>query len=109
MRRRADLSQRELAKLSGVPAGTIARIESGNAHDARFRTVERLVTAAGGAIRVGCAKNQEPPLPAIPHAGLRDEAGRRYPAHLDVRRVVTGRDWWGAWWAHWYEIGRAHV
>jgi ribosomal protein S18 acetylase RimI-like enzyme len=35
-----------------------------------------------------------------------DEAGRRYPAHLDVRPVTEARDWWGAWWADWYNLPR---
>ncbi len=34
----------------------------------------------------------------------RDEADRRYPAHLDVRRVRTLKDWPGAWWAHSYTL-----
>ncbi|MFD0788678.1 helix-turn-helix domain-containing protein, partial [Micromonospora azadirachtae] len=39
LRRRADLSQRELAQRSGVPQATLARIESGRARDPRFRRV----------------------------------------------------------------------
>ncbi|MFI7022996.1 GNAT family N-acetyltransferase [Micromonospora sp. NPDC049900] len=34
----------------------------------------------------------------------RDAAGRRYPAHLDARRVRTLKDWPGAWWASWYSL-----
>ncbi|MBY8871779.1 helix-turn-helix domain-containing protein [Micromonospora sp. PLK6-60] len=52
LRRRADLSQRELAARSGIPQGTIARIESGQATDPRFRTVERLARAVNAQLTV---------------------------------------------------------
>ncbi|MFG3709560.1 GNAT family N-acetyltransferase [Micromonospora sp. NPDC047730] len=174
LRRQADLSQRELARRSGVPKSTVARIESDPGADPRLRTVERLVRAAGGELVVGVrdagldmadafpdgiARTSTngiangstngiangPPTgardgapdgisdfvgvgvgvgdrngngnggtpssvgpgalavpPAIPHDGRRDEGGRRYPAHLDVREVRTLKDWPGAWWGHWY-------
>ena len=47
LRRRADLSQRELAARAGVPKSTVSRIESDEAWNPSFRTVERLVRAAG--------------------------------------------------------------
>jgi transcriptional regulator with XRE-family HTH domain len=102
LRRRADMSQRELADRAGVPAGTVARIESGRAADPKFRTVERLVRAAGAVLTVGDA----PVGKAPPDDRRRDEAGRRYPAHLDVRAVLTAKDWSGAWWAYWYDLPR---
>ena len=43
------------------------------------------------------------PVP-VPHDDMRDEAGRRYPAHLDVWPVHEPRDWPGAWWAEWYRL-----
>ncbi|WP_410810184.1 helix-turn-helix domain-containing protein [Micromonospora sp. 067-2] len=98
LRRRADLSQRELAERAGVPQPTLARIESGRAIDPRLRTVERLVHAAGGEVRIGVPEA----VPAIsvptsvPHDDMRDQAGRRYPAHLDVWPVHEPRDWPGA-------------
>ncbi|MER5332168.1 GNAT family N-acetyltransferase [Micromonospora sp. NPDC002717] len=125
LRRQADLSQRELARRSGVPKSTVARIESDPGADPRLRTVERLVRAAGGELVVGVrdagpdmpdafpddiartstSSSVEPGtlavLPAVPHDGRRDEGGRRYPAHLDVREVRTLKDWPGAWWGHW--------
>jgi len=102
LRRRADLSQRQLAERAGVPASTVARIESGAARDPRFRTVERLVAAAGGVVTAG----DHPQAALDVHRGLVDSAGRRYPAHLDVRQVVEAKDWWGAWWANWYDLPR---
>ncbi|MDG4778779.1 GNAT family N-acetyltransferase [Micromonospora sp. WMMD961] len=106
LRRRADLSQRELAERSGVPQPTLARIESGRAVDPRFRTVERLVRAAGGELTVAVPSSAiaivEPTT--VPHDDMRDDAGRRYPAHLDVWPVHEPRDWPGAWWAEWYRL-----
>ncbi|TWJ31613.1 acetyltransferase (GNAT) family protein [Micromonospora sagamiensis] len=105
LRRRADLSQRELAARAGVPKSTVARIESGEAAEPRFRTVERLVRAAGGEVAVGVAGGERPAaVPAVPHDGWRDGADRHYPAHLDVREVRSLKDWPGAWWADWYNL-----
>lgn len=112
LRRRADLSQRELARRSGVPKSTVARIEADPGVDPRLRTVERLVRAAGGELAVGVATagqrtTADGPgtggaLGPVPHDERRDEGGRRYPAHLDIREVRTLKDWPGAWWGHWY-------
>ncbi|MET8091346.1 helix-turn-helix domain-containing protein [Micromonospora sp. NPDC005220] len=115
LRRRADLSQRELAEQSGVPKSTVARIESGQGGGPAFQTVERLIRAAGGEIVLslpGAPLGNEPrpdsePRPdneLRPDNEVRDEAGRRYPAHLDVRRVLTLNDWPGAWWVHSYTL-----
>ncbi|WP_422737959.1 GNAT family N-acetyltransferase [Micromonospora sp. WMMD729] len=104
LRRQADLSQRQLAERSGVPQPTLARIESGRALDPRFRTVERLVRAAGGEVALGRPTGDACEPASVPHDDMRDEAGRRYPAHLDVWPVYEPRDWPGAWWAEWYRL-----
>ncbi|MFG2047519.1 helix-turn-helix domain-containing protein [Micromonospora sp. NPDC048935] len=110
LRRRADLSQRELAEQSGVPKSTLARIEAGQGAGPAFRTVERLVRAAGGELVLklpdaSAAVDESPQVPDHDlRDELRDEAGRRYPAHLDVRRVLTLKDWPGAWWVHSYTL-----
>jgi transcriptional regulator with XRE-family HTH domain len=100
LRRRADLSQRQLAELADVPKSTVARIESGVAMDPRFRTVERILRAAGAELAV---RGMGEPVPS---EGLRDGADRNYPAHLDVRPVEELTDWAGAWWAHWHRLPR---
>ena len=97
LRRAADLSQRQLADRSGVPLSTISRLEAGTRKDALFGTVARLARAAGARVLVADADDN--PVPAIPHENLCDGAGRHYPAHVDVRRVVTDADWWGCWWS----------
>lgn len=51
-RRRADLSQRELAERSGVPQSTIGRIEAGRV-DPHVRTLSRLLRACGFDLEVG--------------------------------------------------------
>ncbi|MGW5556008.1 GNAT family N-acetyltransferase [Micromonospora sp. NPDC003944] len=106
LRRRADLSQRQLAERSGVPQPTLARIESGRAVDPRLRTVERLVRAAGGQLTIGipAPTSGTADLTPVPHDDMRDQGGRRYPAHLDVWPVHEPRDWPGAWWAEWYRL-----
>ncbi|MEA3020934.1 MAG: hypothetical protein QOI47_2458 [Actinomycetota bacterium] len=50
-RRRAGLSQRELATRAQVPQSTVARVESG-AHSPRVDTLERLLAACGRALEI---------------------------------------------------------
>jgi len=50
-RRRAKLSQRQLAAIAGVPQSTVARIELG-ALSPRTDTLERLLRAAGQALTI---------------------------------------------------------
>jgi transcriptional regulator with XRE-family HTH domain len=89
LRRRADLSQRQLAERGAVPRATLAGIESGASANPRFRTVERLVAAAGARLAIVDIDGSEPVC--LTTDDWCDEGGRRFPPHLDVRR----RTWSG--------------
>lgn len=91
-RRFADLSQRELAQKAGVPVSAVSRIESGETGSPGIRTLLTLLAAAGChlELRPGAASGDLT-------SPLTDRAGRRYPAHLDVRPVDRFGSWWGDW------------
>ena len=90
-RHHADLSQRDLAALSGVPATTIAAVETGR--DVRLAVFDRLLARCGWDLCVLDSRGHR--VESLTDSGLRDRAGRRYPAHLDVRPVADRYDWWG--------------
>jgi transcriptional regulator with XRE-family HTH domain len=96
LRRRADLSQRELAALAGVPATTVARLESGSTTDPHLSTMAKLAAATGH--RLVIANDQDELVPPEPElrGRCRDVRGRRLPAHLDVAPAVE--DWLRPWW-----------
>lgn len=94
LRRRYDLSQRQLATLSGLAPSTIGDLESG-------RTVPQVATLEAALAGVGFRLELiDPGGRVMQWAHLdddhpRDAAGRRYPAHLDVRRrypFVSGQE-----------------
>lgn len=85
LRRRADLSQREVAARSRVPPATVAGIESGSSPNPRLRTVERVVAATGARLAILDLDGSEPAC--LPLDERRDRALRRYPPHLDVQPV----------------------
>ena len=80
-RRVADLSQRDLARLSGVAQSTIAAIASGD-RDVRVAVFGSLLAAAGLRLAVLAPGGEE--LHGFAEDSVRDNAGRRFPAHLDV-------------------------
>ncbi len=82
-RRHADMSQRQLARWSGVPKSTIADIESGRCR-VHVDTVERLLATMGLEVTIG--RQDGEPLGALVVDERRDRAGRRVPPHLDTRR-----------------------
>jgi transcriptional regulator with XRE-family HTH domain len=90
LRRRADLSQRQLAARSGVPPATVAGVESGASPNPSLRTVQRLVTATGARLAIVDTDGSEPTRLATDQ--WRDGAQRLFPPHLDVQRVA----WRGA-------------
>lgn len=95
-RRRADLSQRELAARAGVSQSCVARIE----HSPQLAKVDHLawlLSSAGGLrlIVVDEAGTEIGPEDEV-DAERRDRGHRRYPAHLDLRPGTE--DWWGEGW-----------
>ncbi|MEO6999543.1 MAG: helix-turn-helix domain-containing protein [Terracoccus sp.] len=79
--RRADVSQRELAQLIGVSQSTICRIGAGEAQvDAS--TFVRILAIAGLCLTVADASGAV--VAPVSSDTVRDNAGRRFPAHLDV-------------------------
>jgi transcriptional regulator with XRE-family HTH domain len=89
IRRRADLSQRELADLLSVAPSTVARAELGQ----RDLQVTVLVTAAELAgLRLALLDSDGHEVPGMDPGAVRDLSGRRFPAHLDTRYGDEG--WW---------------
>ncbi|MDG4822620.1 helix-turn-helix transcriptional regulator [Asanoa sp. WMMD1127] len=91
-RRRADFSQRELARKSAAAQGTIARIESGDLTPS-LAMIEKLLGACGFQLvavdHEGCVLR-----PMRDTEDTLDGAGRRYPAHLDVILDPLPGEWW---------------
>lgn len=94
VRRRADLSQRELAERAGLSRATIGRIESGTLIPA-LHTLAAVVAVAGiRLVAVDSENRRVPPMEDPPGDELRDGAGRRYPSHLDVILDPAPGEWW---------------
>ncbi|MEH0819970.1 MULTISPECIES: helix-turn-helix transcriptional regulator [unclassified Micromonospora] len=100
VRRRADASQRELARFARVHPSTIGRIEAGSLTPS-LTMLSRIVGTAG--FRLVVVDEAGRVLkPMRDRADLRDGAERRYPSHLDV---VTDPEP-GEWWADRYGLAR---
>lgn len=84
VRRTADLSQAELARLIGVDQSTVARWENRLAQP-RVDTFQRILGLAGLDLLV---HDQGQPVRPMREDTPRDRAGRRWPAHLDVRDAI---------------------
>ncbi len=82
VRRACDLSQRELARAVGLQQSQVARMES-----ARTRVdlpmLAGMLALAG--YRIAVLDRHGVEVAPVPADVLRDNAGRRMPAHLDVR------------------------
>ncbi|MEU2612687.1 helix-turn-helix domain-containing protein [Micromonospora sp. NPDC007271] len=100
VRRRADASQRELARLARVHPSTIGRIEAGTLTPS-LAMLHRIISVAGFRLAV-VDESGRVLKPMRDRADLRDGAGRRYPAHLDI--VVDPEP--GEWWADRYGLAR---
>jgi transcriptional regulator with XRE-family HTH domain len=100
VRRVADLSQRELAKRSGLAQSTVARIESG-ALVPSVKVLQRLLACAQFELVVVDPEGHVV-LPMREAEWTRDGADRRYPSHLDT--ILNPRP--GEWWADQYGLVR---
>lgn len=89
IRRTADLSQRELAVALGLSRSTIARAETGD-RDLPATVLVRAARLAGLRLALLDAGGQE--MAGMTDLAVRDQAGRRFPAHLDVR--YGDQAWW---------------
>jgi len=89
IRRCADLSQRELARALGVSAGTVAQAETG-ARDLPATILARAAELAG--LRLALVDDTGGEVPGMAPAAVLDQAGRRFPAHLDTR--YGDQAWW---------------
>ncbi|WP_405091334.1 helix-turn-helix transcriptional regulator [Micromonospora sp. NBC_01392] len=100
VRRRADASQRELARFARVHPTTVGRIEAGTLVPS-VAMLSRILSVAG--FRLVVVDEAGTVLkPMRDRADLRDGAERRYPSHLDV---VTDPEP-GEWWADIYGLAR---
>jgi transcriptional regulator with XRE-family HTH domain len=91
-RRLADLSQRDLAARAGVSRSLVGRLEAGDVGRASILTLTRLLSAAG--LRLAVVDGDGEVVTPMPSECMRDQAGRHFPAHLDVRRWRRHGHWW---------------
>ncbi|MGO1315894.1 MAG: helix-turn-helix domain-containing protein, partial [Cellulomonadaceae bacterium] len=80
-RRRADLSQRELASELEVSQSAVARMEQ-NLRMVRVHDLSRILELAG--LRLAVLDQNGAEVRPVPSDAVRDNARRRFPAHLDV-------------------------
>jgi transcriptional regulator with XRE-family HTH domain len=80
IRRRADLSQRELAARLGCSKSSVAAVESGGT-GMDVRVLARGAALAG--LRVALLDERGQEVAGMTDAGARDRGWRRLPAHLD--------------------------
>ncbi|MGK5444713.1 helix-turn-helix domain-containing protein [Micromonospora sp. URMC 105] len=100
VRRRADASQRELARWAEVHHGTIGKIEAGTLVPS-IALLRRIIAAAG--FRLAIVDEFGRVLqPMRDREDARDGAERRYPSHLDT--ILDPET--GEWWADIYGLAR---
>jgi transcriptional regulator with XRE-family HTH domain len=100
VRRRADFSQRELAKFAKVSPALVAGVESGTVTPS-LATLQRLLHAANYQLVVVDVSGRLV-LPLEVWDDVTDLAGRRFPAHLDT--ILDPE--FGEWWADGYGLAR---
>ncbi|NEE00135.1 helix-turn-helix transcriptional regulator [Phytoactinopolyspora halotolerans] len=95
VRRCADMSQRELAKDTGVAASTIARIEAGTLVPS-FRVLMKLLAPARFALAL-VDEDGRIMQPMRVWDETLDGGNKKFPAHLDViLDPEDPDDWWGS-------------
>lgn len=99
-RRIADLSQRELARKTGLSPSTVARIETGSLTPSL--AVMQHILAVAGLSLVVVDRSGRVIQPMRDVSDIRDGADRRYPAHLDT--ILDPKQ--GEWWADQYGLAR---
>ena len=80
-RRRGDLSQRDLATAVGVSQSTIASLETGDRNPSLALFLRIL---AEGGLRLAVVDSSAREVRPVASDTVRDNAGRRLPAHLDA-------------------------
>jgi transcriptional regulator with XRE-family HTH domain len=95
-RRLLRLDQRSFAARAGLSKSTLARLETAAA-DAPISTFQAALAAAGHRLAVTDENGRvwRPDRGAIDvdGLGLRDEAARRFPAHLDLDQLTWEPEW----------------
>lgn len=93
VRRRLDVSQRGLAQILGLEASRVARWETGRTSPSVAELEAVLALADLTLVAVDLQGEIVDPMS---EEAIRDRAGRRYPAHADLRAVGwwTPRDSW---------------
>jgi transcriptional regulator with XRE-family HTH domain len=100
VRRRADKSQRELAKAAGLARSTVARLETGDLTPS-LATLVRILEVADLDL-VAIDKQGTVVQPMSSWDDTRDGGGKLFPAHLDL--IIDPK--WGEWWADKYGLDR---
>ena len=92
-RRRADLSQRQLADQTGVTPSTIGRIEAGSLSPSLATLVRLLAAADVELVAIDSERRQLQPM--LPLDDTLNGADRLYPSHLDTILDPRMGEWWG--------------
>jgi transcriptional regulator with XRE-family HTH domain len=89
IRRSADMSQRELAAVTGLAVSTLGHAEAGT-RDLPVGSLVRAAAVAG--LRLVLVDDTGQEVTGMSADAVRDMGGRRFPAHLDTRYSDDG--WW---------------
>jgi HTH-type transcriptional regulator/antitoxin HipB len=111
VRRAADMSQRDLADALEIDRARVARVETGQVH---LTVPEFARMLAVGGLRLAVVDRAGAEVHPVSPDSVMDGAGRRYPAHLDVRtltdrpyRVVLEEHRYAHPRSTWYELRSA--